>query len=84
MTDLVLAYLGPEVILPATSVVAAAIGILLMGWRFVLRLVRIPFQYLFARGTPDGSASAPPSIDVAPSAAEAALFGEARPEPVSE
>ncbi len=50
----VLAYLGPEVVLPLASVVAAAVGTLLIGWKWVLNLFRSAFRFVFRRGkTPE-------------------------------
>lgn len=31
---LVVAYVGPETILPVASVAAAAVGVVLIGWRY--------------------------------------------------
>jgi hypothetical protein len=36
MFDLPLAYVGPESALPVASVLAGVVGLLLLGWRFVL------------------------------------------------
>lgn len=33
-------YLGPETILPIGSVIAALVGFLLVGWRWILVIVR--------------------------------------------
>jgi hypothetical protein len=38
-------YIGPETILPLTSALAAIIGILLMVWHRVLKLVRTTWQF---------------------------------------
>jgi hypothetical protein len=64
MTQFIFAYLGPETILPMTSVLAAAIGVLLVCWRFVARLVMRPVRHLL--GIKD------PAADVAATTAEAA------------
>jgi len=47
--DPVLAYLGPETMLPVASVLAAAVGFLLICWRFVLRILTAPFRALYGK-----------------------------------
>jgi hypothetical protein len=49
MPQLPLAYLGPETILPMASVLTAAVGVLLICWRFVLRIVTAPFHTFFGK-----------------------------------
>jgi hypothetical protein len=49
---LVLGYLGPEVVLPLTSVFAAALGVLLVFWRFLWRLLMMPIRYFLGRKDP--------------------------------
>lgn len=41
---IILAYLGPDQVLPLTTVVASAVGVVLMFWNTVVRIVRWPFQ----------------------------------------
>ena len=42
----ILAYLGPESIIPLTSILAAIGGVMMMGWRFfflqIKRILRLP------------------------------------------
>jgi hypothetical protein len=45
----VLLYLGPETIMPITSVLAAAVGVILIFWRHVTITVRSSFRRLFNR-----------------------------------
>ena len=45
----VLLYFGPETIMPVTSVLAAAVGVLLIFWRHVTTTVRTGFRRLFIR-----------------------------------
>lgn len=49
------AYLGPQTVLPLASVLAAAIGVILMFWRYIAATARKAFQTLFKRATPDGA-----------------------------
>jgi hypothetical protein len=58
MPDPVLAYLGPETMLPVASVLAAAVGFLLICWRYVLRIVTAPFRALYGKN--DGAT--PPAV----------------------
>jgi len=44
----VLLYLGPETILPLASILAAVVGVLLIFWQYIVRLVCRAFQ--FCRG----------------------------------
>lgn len=44
-----LAYLGPETIMPLTSGIAAILGVMLMFWGYLVRIIKKPFQVLFAR-----------------------------------
>lgn len=42
-----LAYIGPETMLPLASFFAAALGIILMFWKFIFRLIRRMFTAIF-------------------------------------
>jgi hypothetical protein len=69
--QLTLGYVGPETILPLTSVAAAVVGVLLICWRFLLSLVMKPIRYFFSKNgassapVPPGAAVLPPSTSVA-------------------
>jgi hypothetical protein len=65
------AYIGPETILPVTSALAAALGILLMFWQYVIGLVKKPFQLLFGK-KPQPPASPDRESPAKPAAAPAA------------
>jgi hypothetical protein len=43
----ILVYVGPETILPVASCLAAAIGVLLMFWRFVIRCITGCVRWVF-------------------------------------
>jgi hypothetical protein len=45
-----LSYVGPETMMPAASVIATAVGLFLIGWRFVL-VVAARFLRLVLRTT---------------------------------
>jgi hypothetical protein len=60
--DPILAYLGPETMLPVASVLAAAVGFLLICWRYVLRAVTAPFRSLFGKK----DLSIPPAVSSNP------------------
>lgn len=55
----VLLYLGPETIMPITSVLAAAVGMVLLFWRQVTATVRTGFRRLFVqkRGYSDSNSN---------------------------
>lgn len=61
LPDPVLAYLGPETMLPVASVLAAAVGFLLICWRYVLRIVTAPFRALLGKKDGAASAAVPPA-----------------------
>jgi hypothetical protein len=42
-----LAYIGPDQMLPVASAFAAAMGVVLMFWRFFLNMVTRPFRLVF-------------------------------------
>ena len=45
-------YVGPDLMLPLTSALAAIAGVLLMFWHRVVGLVRAAWRMLFSRNTP--------------------------------
>ncbi len=44
-----LGYMGPQTVMPIASFIAALIGIILVTWRFLIKLVRKVFSLLFHR-----------------------------------
>jgi len=46
---MLLAYIGPETMLPLASVLAAAMGLVLMFWRYIFQLIRRMFGAIFCR-----------------------------------
>jgi hypothetical protein len=46
---LVVLYVGPDQILPLTSIVGALVGIVLIGWRYLVGLAGRLRQYLSRR-----------------------------------
>ena len=50
MPGMIFAYFGPETVLPMTSIVAAAVGVIMMfgrnSFRFALMFVRRAFRFL--------------------------------------
>jgi len=48
-TIVILAYLGPETMLPLASFLAAITGFILMFWRYVFQLIRRMFAAIFRR-----------------------------------
>lgn len=44
-----LLYFGPETIMPITSVLAAAVGMVLIFWRHIITTVRNSFRKLFIK-----------------------------------
>ena len=53
--SLLLAYIGPDQMLPVASAFAAAMGVVLMFWRFFLNMVMRPFSFVFRRKDAAGS-----------------------------
>jgi hypothetical protein len=41
---MVILYLGPNTVMPLASIVAAIVGVILIFWRFIYRLVRRGLQ----------------------------------------
>lgn len=46
---ILLAYIGPETMLPLASVLAAVTGFILMFWKYIFRLIRRMFGAIFCR-----------------------------------
>jgi TRAP-type C4-dicarboxylate transport system permease small subunit len=46
LDSLVFLYLGPETVLPLASIVATIVGIVLIFWRSLFKLIRKPFKRL--------------------------------------
>jgi hypothetical protein len=46
LLPIIVLYVGPETILPLTSFLAAAVGVLLMFWRYVVGLIRRAWRFL--------------------------------------
>jgi len=53
--SLVFLYLGPETVLPLASIVATIIGVVLMFWRSLFKLIRKPFKRLSRKQEPQDS-----------------------------
>jgi len=49
VTAFVFLYIGPELILPIASFIASIVGILLMFWRSIVRMVRTVFRRILGR-----------------------------------
>ena len=64
--NVLLAYVGPETMLPLASVFAAAVGGLLFCWRWIARGVRNAFSAAFGSRRPDDAASSSPLADELP------------------
>ena len=45
----VLLYFGPETIMPITSVLAAAVGMVLIFWRHIITTLRSTFRKIFIK-----------------------------------
>lgn len=58
-TSLVLAYMGPQTVLPLASFIAAIVGFVLIFWRFVAKVVRRFFNFIFRRGHANDDAISP-------------------------
>ena len=69
MTDpsVFLAYIGPDQMLPVASAFAAAMGVVLMFWRFFLHAITKPFRLVFRRNG-GGSAAVGPAVASEPAA----------------
>ena len=49
VTAFVFLYIGPELILPIASFIASIVGVLLMFWRYIVRMVRKLFRRITGR-----------------------------------
>ncbi|MBW7992580.1 MAG: hypothetical protein FVQ84_21545 [Planctomycetes bacterium] len=49
ITIILLGYIGPETMLPLASFLAAGFGIILMFWKYIMRLIRRLFGAVFRR-----------------------------------
>jgi hypothetical protein len=78
MTGLILGYLGPETILPMTSVLAAGIGILLIGWRWLVRLLLGPVRYFLGKRDARAAKVVAPAAESAAPMSSTAAAPEAR------
>lgn len=47
-----LAYLGPETVLPIASILATILGFVLMFWRFLIHWIKKPFLLLLGKSEP--------------------------------
>lgn len=54
-----LAYIGPETILPLTSGLAAIMGVVLMFWGYLLRIIKISLRWIIGSKPAAQPASAP-------------------------
>jgi hypothetical protein len=41
------AYLGPETVLPVATLLATILGVLLIFWRLIVRIIKKPWRWLF-------------------------------------
>ncbi|MDT8303200.1 MAG: hypothetical protein RQ760_17105, partial [Sedimentisphaerales bacterium] len=46
-TMMLLGYIGPETMLPFASILAAGLGVILMFWKFIWRLICRVFRAIF-------------------------------------
>jgi len=58
VAELLWAYIGPDVILPFTSVIAGIVGVVLIFWRFIVNMVKKVFGAIF-----QGNASPAPALN---------------------
>jgi hypothetical protein len=65
-----LAYIGPDQMLPVASAFAAAMGVVLMFWRFFLNMITRPFRFVFRRNAGSSGATAAIVNDPAVTAAD--------------
>ena len=55
----ILAYIGPETMLPVASALAAVVGALLLGWRWVVAGLRSGWRFVMRKPDLDAEAPAP-------------------------
>jgi len=46
------AYVGPDVILPFASVLAAILGVIMIAWRFILTAIRRTYYFVLGKNPP--------------------------------
>ncbi len=71
-----LAYVGPETALPVASALAAIVGVLLICWRFVIRVVVVVVRFVLRRQRP-----AAPQSDTKPETSPAGTRAKDRGQP---
>ncbi len=49
LAGIAVAYLGPNTVLPLASALAAAIGVILMFWRYIASVLKRTLQFLIRR-----------------------------------
>jgi len=49
VTIMLLGYIGPETMLPFASILAAGLGVILMFWKYIFRLICRMFRAIFRR-----------------------------------
>jgi hypothetical protein len=49
VTIMLLGYIGPETMLPFASILAAGLGVILMFWKYIFRLICRMFGAIFRR-----------------------------------
>ena len=49
VTIMLLGYIGPETMLPFASILAAGLGVILMFWKYIFRLICRMFNAIFRR-----------------------------------
>ncbi len=47
VTIMLLGYIGPETMLPFASILAASLGVILMFWKYIFRLICRMFRAIF-------------------------------------
>lgn len=48
-----LSYLGPETIMPLASILAAALGFLLLAWRYIITFIKKVFRKITGKESAD-------------------------------
>jgi len=60
MGNILLAYVGPETVVPLASALAAIFGVLLIGWNYVKAFVSGAVRLLFRGKRPKPDTESPP------------------------
>ena len=60
LSTIIVLYVGPDQLLPVVSALGAAVGILLIGWHYMVALGRRVWQSVTKRSTAAGSEVAAP------------------------